>query len=445
MVAFEQSSRQHRQKGGHMVSGFGVSGFLDEQKRGANNREYKGRFTCPNVQWTGTGRDLLGTFTVTAEELADAAESNMLWTDQDVQRGIQPGVTPAPARELSLAAGYPDNKLYIFDGENADNIVEKLLSGQKLFLSPLVWNLRPGKFEAFWAHQYQDLYLYSGKVYLPDSHHRQQAIIKAVTLWRSAQSEYPEFDGSRQFKVELYFLTRENEGDYFFDKNQRPKPTARSKAFDLTTQDDLSLLAKRVAELSHNLRGNVNRVTDRLIRKNAQVVTLSTLREMMNTFAASNFVDATEMEGLAKVAAQFYDLLATVRPELGILNVTERARSRDYLLVDSAVMMHGYAALMRDYNSDITRLGTSRAFTVWKEKLAYLNSDMRYQYGEWSGDFFDRDNPIWLQTGIMKPGRDIQRRTIVNTGASRIEAGRVLRQLLALDQRPNDLRFLARR
>ena len=36
--------------------------------------------------------DLLATFTITAEELSDAAQSQLLWTDQDGQRGIQPGL-----------------------------------------------------------------------------------------------------------------------------------------------------------------------------------------------------------------------------------------------------------------------------------------------------------------------------------------------------------------
>ncbi|HEX3882992.1 MAG TPA: DNA sulfur modification protein DndB, partial [Stellaceae bacterium] len=256
-----------------------VSGFLSIPKLDARGQTYRGRFTCPDVQWTQSSTDLLGTFTVTAEELADAAESGLLWTDQDVQRGIQPGVVPTPPRELCIADGYPDSG-YVFDAKNADEIVEKLLNGEKLFLNPLVWNLRPGTFEAYWDNENRSIYLYSARIYLPDSHHRHQAILKAVRTWRGAQAEYPRFSGAQQFKIELYFLNREDEGNYFFDKNQLPKSVAKSKAYDLTTVDDLSLLAKRLIENSPNLEGNVNRVTDRLIGKNPQVVTLSTLREM---------------------------------------------------------------------------------------------------------------------------------------------------------------------
>jgi hypothetical protein len=244
-----------------------ISGLLKNPKKTAGGKIYRGRFQCPDVQWTDSSSGPMGTFTVTADQLADAAANGLLWTHQDVQRGIRPDLQTSPPRELSLANGYPDSTKYIFDSNNADNIVEKLLQGDKVFLNPLIWNLRPGTFDAYWNESEDSLYIYSGKVYLPDSHHRHQAIIKAVGIWRSAPKEYPRFSGAHQFKVELYFLSREDEGNYFFDKNQRPKPTEKSKAYDLTTLDDLSMLAKKVIEHSKDLAGNVNRVTDRLTAK----------------------------------------------------------------------------------------------------------------------------------------------------------------------------------
>lgn len=427
-----------------MSQKFNVAGFLSGPKQSAKGKKYTGRFVCPDVQWVGSGRDLLATFTITAEQIADAAASNILWTDQDVQRGIQPAAYPVPARELSLAEGYPDPKKYIFDSDNADDIVDKLLNGDKLFLSPLVWNLRPDHFEAFYDQTEDDLYIYSGKVFLPDSHHRQQAIIKAVNIWQGAKNDYPEFTGEKEFKVELYFLTRESEGDYFFDKNQRPKPTAKSKAYDLTTQDALSLLAKKVIDLSPSLRGNVNRVTDRLVQRNPQVVTLSTVREMMSTFSGGGEVDPSELEGLAKIAAQFYDMLSGVRPELGHLDASERRHVREASLVDSAVLMHGYAALMRDYHSDLIKLGTSRSAVKWREKLTFLGHNSVFTFGKWRGDLFSRANPLWRRIGILKVGQKSGKLTIINTGASRIAAGRALRQIVALEKRPTSLEFLAR-
>src|SRR5882724_10859480 len=106
-----------------------IKGFLTTPKRTANKKLYRGRFTCPDVQWTGTGSEVMATFTVTAEELTDAAESGLIWTDQDVQRGIVPGLEPQPEREICLLAGYPDKRKYVFNVANADEMAEKLLAG----------------------------------------------------------------------------------------------------------------------------------------------------------------------------------------------------------------------------------------------------------------------------------------------------------------------------
>lgn len=428
-----------------MTTPFSVIGFLDKPKKIAGGQIYPGRFTCHNIQWIGSSGDLLGTFTITAEELADAAEGRLLWTDQAVQRGIQPQIVPAPPRELCLADGYPDPKKYIFDAKNADEIAEKLLNGEKLFLSPLIWNLRPGAFKAFWDQKVDSLYIYSGQIYLPDSHHRHQAILKAVRAWREAPRDYPKFSGNREFKIELYFLSREDEGNYFFDKNQRPKPTAKSKAYDLTTLDDLSLLAKRVIDHSKNLSGNVNRVTDRLTAGNPQVITLSTLREMMKSFAPSEELDVSELDGMAAVAAEFYDMLVRVRPELGSQTVSERRVIREKLVVDAAVMMHGFAALMKDFNDDLAKLGTSKARAEWARRLAMLSGNKEYKIDRWKGDLFEKRNPLWRILGVVKPGRDPKKLTVLNTGAARGECGRALRQLLSVSSNTSDLSFLAKR
>jgi len=242
--------------------------------------------------------------------------------------------------------------------------------------------------------------------------------------------------------MELYFLSREDEGNYFYEKNQLTKPTARSKAYDLATLDDLSLLAKKVITKSSALRDNVNRVTDRLTSKNPQVITLSTLREMMKPLAPEGSLDEFEMEGLATVAATFYDLLARVRPEIGRLKESERRVVRKQLIVDSAVMMHGYASLMREFNDAITTKGLKKAASDWSGKLECLSSGRRYTFAQWSGDLFEKRNPLWQQIGVVKPGRDGRNLTVLNTGAARSECGRILRRLVSTSGRPQALHYL---
>jgi DNA-sulfur modification-associated len=404
-----------------------VPGFLREPRRTSTGGIYQGRFTLSAVQWTGTGRDIFATATVTLEQVADAAESRLLWTDQSVQRGIKPTAPPGIARELAVSEGYPDSRYYIFDEANADDMTGKLLRGERLFLNPLVWNLRPRHFEAYWNNDTEELYIYSGKVYLPDSHHRHQAILKAARAYLDNLRAYENFSLARQFKIELYFLDREDEGNYFFDKNQRPKPTALSKAYDLTTEDDLSVLAKRVLEHSPRLDAGVNRATDRLSKKAPQFVTLSTLRELMHTFAGSNEVEDAELEGLAITAAEFLDLLADVRPEL---NVETPWAVRDETLASAAVMMHGYAALMQDYSYDLARLGHSKARDRWIALLSKLNPQHVYEQDGFSGDYLSKYNPLWQELGITRPISESNRLTVSNTGGARARAGRALRRYL---------------
>lgn len=418
-----------------------IPGFRENPERTSSGATYTGRLCCDDVQITGDGSEVLITFTVTARQLVDAAKTEMLWTDQDVQRGVRPEVTKKVDKELSLSKGYPDADTYVFSADAADDMTEKLLRGQRLFINPLVWNLRPGTFDAFYDAAARQMYIYDGKVYLPDSHHRHQAILKAASIYKSAPNEYPHFDLNKQFKVELYFLKKSDEGNYFFDKNQRPTPTAKSKAYDLTSQDDLSVLAKRVIELTPSLSGNVNRVTDRLTAKNANLVTLSTLRETLKHASDTQGLDESEIEGFALVASTVFRLLTDIRPELGNLPLTERKRVRSSLLVDAPIIFQSYSAFISDFNSDVATLGLSKATDHWQDKLKKIAPSVRYSERFWSGDIFQRDNPLWTRLGILKPGAS-GKPSMSNSRATRIQAMRALRAVIANDTATLDLQTL---
>jgi hypothetical protein len=246
---------------------------------------------------------------------------------------------------------------------------------------------------------------------------------------------------NKQFKVELYFLKKSDEGNYFFDKNQRPTPTAKSKAYDLTSQDDLSVLAKRVIDLTPSLAGNVNRVTDRLTAKNANLVTLSTLRETLKHASDAEGLDESEIEGFAHVASSVLQLLTETRPELGNLPLAERKRVRASTLADAPIIFQAYSALISDFNADVAALGLSKATDRWREKFKKIGPSVRYTDGAWSGDFFQRDNPLWTRLGILKPGAS-GRPTMSNNRAARIQAMRALRAVVANDTATLDLQAL---
>lgn len=369
---------------------------------------YRGRLDIARPLWIPNREDLHATASLSVRDIANAAESNLIWTDQVVQRGVKPEATGDVPVELSLADGYPDSSVYVFNPAKANAIAERLLNGPPgLMLSPLVWNLRPGKFQAGMDESEpgdEHFYLYRGRIYLPDGHHRHQAILRAFRLWEDNQDEYPDFDSDKQFTVDIYFMSRRDEAEYFFQKNQLTQQVDRSKSYDLTEQDSLSVLAKRVIDQSESLTKNVNRVTDRLAATNPQVITLSTLREVMRSAVDMDALTNEEVNDLAPRIAEFWDMLAAVRTELGRLDLNERREARRTSMAAQAVVMHGYAALIRRFLEDVEAKGAKKATADWRPRLDRLGPEKKYRHVGvgWEGDFFSRENPLWVEIGVLQ-------------------------------------------
>jgi hypothetical protein len=385
---------------------------------------YNGRFQVRNLQWLLTPDDLHATTAITIRDIATAAENRLIWTDQLVQRGIKPGKEDGAAVELCLDDKYPDASTYVFHADKADDIVQKLLHGQPgLRLSPLVWNLRPGHFQAALEAQPQEgdaFFLYRGRIYLPDGHHRHQAIVKAFRLWDEAQADYPDFDPEREFTLDMYFMPRRDEAEYFFQKNWLPNQVERSKSFDLTEQDALSVLAKRVIDAAPSLQGNVNRVTDRLAASNPQLITLSTLREVLREAVGTDTLTEQEIAALVPDLAQFWEMLTSVRPELKQLDVAARRSSRKSSMAGQAVVMYGYGSLMRHFLEDSEAVGRTKAVRKWKPILHKLGASSTYKHPKtkWRGDFLARANPLWSEVGVLQSTKS-GRETVSNTRQTR--------------------------
>lgn len=408
-----------------------IPGFLSEPKSNPSGSVYTGRLVLDDVQVTGAGdnEDIVVTITVSVRQIYDAIIGRLLWTDQDVQRGILPEAVGKIDRELSLADGYPDEKKYVFKSQNADAMTEKLLYGEKLYINPLIWNLRPNKFEAFYDNVKRQIYLYDGKIYLPDSHHRHQAIYKAAKTYDESPEEYPKFNWEKQYKVELYFFKKEDEGNYFHDKNQLTSQTARSKAFDLTTLDDLSTLTKKVIEATPFLKGNVNRITDTLSKKNPQLVTLSTLRQSIKSATSEEQINSTQMDGLTTIISTFYILFGKVRTEFYPAEIDKRNYIRENLLVAAPVFFQSYGDLISDFELEASERGLSVAENLWTEKLSKIGSDVKYTEGNWTGDVFDFNNPLWLRLGVLKHGVS-KRLNLTNNRSAKSQVTRALRAII---------------
>lgn len=402
-------------------------------RRGGGN--YQGRFQIPEPQWLLNPDDLHATTAVSIRDIATAVANRLVWTDQRVQRGIRPEREGDTDVELCLDDGYPDTARYIFYPDKADDIASKLLAGQqRLHLSPLVWNLRPNHFQAALdeAIEPRQMYLYRGRIYLPDGHHRHQAVVKAFRAWEEAEGDFPDFDPDRQLTLDIYFMPRQEEAEYFFSKNVLSRSVERSKSFDLTEQDTLSVLAKQVIEKAPSLARNVNRVTDRLSASNPQVITLSTLREMMKAAVGDDELTQTEIGDLSTKLAAFYEALAAVRPELKHMNVDDRRSSRRVSMASQAVVMFGYAELMRRFLEDASGADLEAALVQWSGTLEKLGPKREYRHTTgWTGDFFQRSNPLWREIGVLQETKS-GGETVSNVRQTRDQAAKALVELLEL-------------
>jgi len=156
---------------------------------------------------------------------------------------------------------------------------------------------------------------------------------------------------------------------------------------------------------------------------------LSTLREMLKIAVGVNELDETEIDGFAQVASKLMQVLTEVRPELGKLDISARKIIRSSSLVDSPIMFLGYSALIADFNSDVAKQGMSAAVEQWTRRLGKISKSVKYSESSWSGDLFEKVNPLWTRLGVVKPGVK-GNPTLSNTHAARSQAMKALRAIL---------------
>jgi hypothetical protein len=67
------------------------------------------------------------------------------------------------------------------------------------------------------------------------------------------------------------------------------------------------------------------------------------------------------------------------------------------------------------------------ALAKWTAKLQILTSAEDYTHDSFTGDFFDRSNPVWKDVGILQTTKS-GAETVSNTRQTRDQAGQLLTQ-----------------
>jgi hypothetical protein len=155
-----------------------------------------------------------------------------------------------------------------------------------------------------------------------------------------------------------------------------------------------------LAEQCPSLKDNVDTIRDRLSKRNNRLCAFNTLSVAFETYWADcNPEEEETFKASVDYVIQFWNKLATVRPELARLDIARRKRVRETLLVDSALAISAYVAIarkMQDQQIDLARL----------ERLGKpVNVTVKSAAGEEQReiDLFSRDNPVWEQIGILVP------------------------------------------
>jgi DNA-sulfur modification-associated len=145
---------------------------------------------------------------------------------------------------------------------------------------------------------------------------------------------------------------------------------------------------------------NVEIISNNLSRNSAKMVTFGTLNDGLKM--AFPGLGEDEVEATLDYLVKFLEQLHIARPdELALLSVANRKKVRDTTLADQGILWQAYlrlSAWLRENSPG-----------GWKEAVQKLAvSPFRYRRADntlWTGDLFSRNNPLWLERGILAPGK----------------------------------------
>jgi hypothetical protein len=272
----------------------------------------------------------------------------------------------------------------------------------------LMWNLRAG--EVVWVYlvKSKQLTVYQGVATRPDTNHRHHAIIrfhKKYLTWveQTGSTEMPGYNPNRQYGLVIYTDDFKGEAHRFYVYNFMGWRVSSSTAHYIESKTHAPAIHAKVAREAMERSGllglkNVEILSAQLSRNSAKMITFGTLTEALKT-AFPSISDADFGETLNYIV-EFLDVLHNVRPaEISLLSVAQRQAARDATVADQAVLWHGYFRLASWLQKN--------ARETWRDDIQALGKPVTYERGDktFTGDLFSRDNPVWVDTAVMTPGK----------------------------------------
>ncbi len=304
--------------------------------------------------------------------------------------------------------------------------VKETSSGKKEFLRPseiesmiqdidqnrfecpqLMWNLRAGETVWVYVREPRELRIYEGVATRPDTNHRHHAIVRVHRRYLqwirdTGSMEMGSYNPQRAYGLVIYTDDFKGEAHRFYVYNflgWRVSPSTAHFIESKTAAPNLhSRLARELMERSSVLgSANVEILGNHLSRNSAKMVTFGTIVEALKG-GFHNIVE-DKYEDIRNFMLDFLTALGNVRPkEIGLLSVAQRQRVRESSVADQAVMWHAYIRFAARLWEDGSK--SDEMVAVLAEPYIYAG-----QNGSYTGDLFSRNNPLWLDKGVMAPGK----------------------------------------
>ena len=139
------------------------------------------------------------------------------------------------------------------------------------------------------------------------------------------------------------------------------------------------------------LRDHVEHVTNKISRNSTKFVTFNTLAKGVREGFPG--LDETNFDVTKQYLVDFFNRLATIRSEMGYLDLSARKVIREKSIGDTALVVHAYVIIAGDLHG--------ANIPDWAERLSKLAKPYTHE-GGWSGDLMSRDNPLWRDS-VLTP------------------------------------------
>lgn len=305
---------------------------------------------------------------ISMKEVADVYEK--LTYDEKTQRGY---------KLVTRRTGTTEEK--IINKANIAEMKEKIQNG--FFDGGLLnWNVRINEGDNSYEYNIEEnkLIINCNQISLPDSAQRHQAIHEVVKYPNKAMN-FERF----YFPLSISLYNLEEEQSLFAEINGEGQKAHKNRALYLSNSKE-SLMLKRIIEKSGMT--DVVETKSGVNRKSKKVIGFSTLyttvfHKTNGSFA--EYLNKGKDDELELYLIDFYKELMKLRA-----NFDKNLKS----IESSYIAFYIYANIAKSLYGE----------KGWKAKLKRINK--QFKYGAFEGDFFDIENPLWLNAVVYLKGEE---------------------------------------